>query len=895
MLQKKIYLVYKLPLFLLLIVFSLHGCHSSLNKKTTCNNNTVKSKISDNPIRVKSGAITEHYAALRKQQIHNVAYQVSIKLDKLTTSFSGAVKIDLVTRKKLQQPLTLDFKSGTIKTLMVNQVAVAYSWNGMFITLEPQLFVNGANKIEVTFEHPYTTDGSGLYRFVDPEDGKVYLYSQFEPYDTNRVFPLFDQPDIKANFTLDVIAPSDWRVISTTQVKTKKSQDNKTQWFFGKSAIISSYVFSLHAGPYRVWQSNWKGVPLRLFSRQSLAQYVKTEDWFEPTQKFLDFYSNYFAIDYPFAKYDQLIVPDFNFGAMENVAAVTFSERFIKKGDKTQDQRQHLANVIAHEMAHMWFGDLVTMKWWNGLWLNESFATVMANIALADSGYNNVWEKFYSNTKQWAYWTDDLVTTHPIELPVNNTAEAFSNFDGITYGKGASVLKQLRHYLGNEIFRQGVRIYLKRHAYANSTLSDFTDALSQAAGQPLQQWQQQWLTKAGANTIEVDYLCEQQKIKYLSIKQTAPLDYPVLRQQRIKIAFFKLIKSDMKQIATIPVTYLGSTTQVTAAQGLPCPDLIYPNADDWGYVKVNLDKNSKQTLQKTVNAFKSPLLRLMLWQSMWDNVRDAKTSLYDFLDFTIENISEETNIDVQQQVQKNLISAYDYLNFNQSNKKSAYYRQQLETLSLKQLKNALAETDSQKNWFDTLVNVTSSKKTLTYLNSLLLGKSNIQGLTIDQDRRWAIVNRLNRFQYNDYIKLTKQELKLDTSERAQQQLIAAQAVRANFNIKQKWLTKIITKNDNFKLRSLRQATEYLFPSEQASLHEEFVDAITDALYNVSASENSQYIAAFSKLLSGTCNQNSVARLTKMTNSMQNYDPLLKKKIRISLQEDQRCLKIVSMM
>ncbi len=289
------------------------------------------------------------------------------------------------------------------------------------------------------------------------------------------LFPCFDQPDLKAVYSLKADAPADWRVISTAgEEKTEVSGARKT-WTFAKTQKLSTYVFSVHAGPYHVWTSSAGAIPLRLFARESLAKYVPAGEWLELTRQGLDFYGAYFDLPYPFKKYDQILVPDFNEGAMENVGAVTFGERYVSRSTQTLEEREETADTILHEMAHMWFGDLVTMKWWNGLWLNESFATYMSALAQSRATrYTRSWQSFFAAEKQWAYETDQRATTHPIEGDVADTGHAFADFDGITYGKGASVLKQLAYLLGEEKFRDGVRLYLKEHAYGNAEEKDFS-------------------------------------------------------------------------------------------------------------------------------------------------------------------------------------------------------------------------------------------------------------------------------------------------------------------------------------------------------------------------------------------------------------------------------------
>jgi aminopeptidase N len=491
----------------LMKIFSVFFCTLLIALTSACSH--LQSSSNKSLERKLEPYLEQGYAVLRKRQISAVSYQLHVELDEASASFTGEIKIDFTLAKNNKMPVTVDFDGGQVLSVQLNGKPISWQHEKWFIRLAPELFATGKNNLQIHYRHAFATAGDGLHRYQDQQTGNVYLYSNFEPFNAHKMFPHFDQPDIKATYTLDVVAPEKWQVISTTRETHVDSQGDKKHWLFPQTPVMASYVFSLHAGPYAVWEDKAGDIPLRLFARQELAQYVNFKEWFLFTQQAFAFYNQYFNYPYPFAKYDQLIVPDFNSGAMENIGAVTFNETYISRGQKTYLQRMRNDNVISHEMAHMWFGDLVTMGWWNGLWLNESFATYMASLQQANNSEfkNDAWSVFYADMKQWAYTADQQVTTHAIELPVANTAVAFTNFDGITYGKGASVLKQLAIYVGEDNFRQGVATYLKKYAYSNTRLKDFMDEVAAPAKQDLFGWSQEWLYKAGLNTIRVDYEC----------------------------------------------------------------------------------------------------------------------------------------------------------------------------------------------------------------------------------------------------------------------------------------------------------------------------------------------------------------------------------------------------
>ncbi|WP_323846562.1 aminopeptidase N [Microbulbifer magnicolonia] len=847
--------------------------------------------------RADAPGLSERYAKLRKQQIAQVDYELSVTLDKSGGSFSGQAIAHTRFNGQLGQPLTIDFAGGTVDAVSVDGQAVPFAYDGHFITIAPELLPGSEHAIAVNYKHPYSTDGSGLHRFEDPEDGRIYMYTDFEPYDANRLFPHFDQPNLKAHYTLNVTAPKDWTVVSSVR-ESKIEQDGEVKhWQFPQSKKFSSYIFSLHAGPFHIWEDDADGIPLRLMARQSLAQYVKPQDWFTFTRQSFEFFQKYFEIDYPFVKYDQLIVPDFNAGAMENVAAVTFREGFVSRGEKTQAERMRLANVIAHEMAHMWFGDLVTMNWWDDLWLNESFATYMANLALAEnSEFKNTWENFYLGTKQWAYHSDQLPTTHAIQLPVKNTDEAFANFDGITYGKGGSILKQLPYYLGREEFRKGVSNYLKDLSYQNSTLDDFMGHLGKAAGKDLDQWQQQWLYQAGLNTIEASFQCEKGEVTSLTLAQSAPEEYPTLREQRTQIGFYNMANGSMVLSKAIPVLYRGAQTNVAEAVGQPCPQIVYPNEGDWAFAKVNLDAVSVENMAKHINDIEQPFTRLMLWQSLYDSVYDAKLPLDEYVSFVLTNAGEERDINVVRLVSKHLGYAYGYLHqVDIDAARRDELQLAIENFVWQQLQQAEAGSDAQKTWFDTFTGVAHSDAALANAKQLLRGELDIDGLTLDPDMRWSLIALQNEYLYDDYEQAIQRELAKDNSDRSQLNAIAAEAIRPLAESKAKWLENILAHRDNFKLSQLKAAAYTMFPPQQGDQFEANVERIVAALDDVNASDSPEFVGTYAKLFPLNCSEQGVQALSKILDSGKPLNPLLEKGLKNRRQENQRCLNMAALL
>lgn len=837
--------------------------------------------------------LSQEYAAFRQSQISHPAYTLSLDLEADNDSFSGAVMISFEISENNSSPVTIDYDSGNIESIEVNGNVVNWDYEKWYISLAAELFTAGNNTINISYQRPFATDGAGLHKFTDPENGEIYLYTNFEPYDANRLFPHFDQPNLKAPLTLTVLAPDEWQIIANTRETEITEQGSRRLWTFPASAVISSYVYAMHAGPFTQWQDQAGNIPLRLFARNSIAPFVDTDSWFTPTKQSFAFFQEYFDVPYPFGKYDQVIVPDFNAGAMENVAAVTFSERYISRGEQSIAGERRIASVISHEMAHMWFGDLVTMDWWNGLWLNESFASYMGNLELAGaSDFENIWDTFYLGDKLWAYETDQLITTHPVELEVPTTADAFTNFDGITYGKGGSILKQLPFLIGEENFRQGVSNYLKKYSYQNTTLADFVNELALAADTNLDQWQKEWLYESGVNTIQADFSCTDNRISSLrliqSVANVASAD-KVLRSQRTQIGLYRYIDDQMILSAAIPVTYSGAVTYVSEATGQPCPDMVFPNEGDWAYMKINFDDISVATLNEHINDFDNATSRIMMWQSLWDSVDAAQLPLTSFVDFALKNIGDENDDNVVRLVSDSLASAFSlYSKLGNFDAEKA----EIEAFIWAQLSSAEPGSELQKIWYASFVGRAHTPAALDYLAELLNGSISLPGLEIDQDKRWALIISQNRYQHGEYQALLNAEKLNDTSDQGNNMGLAAEAIRPDAGTKQTWLDVIINDPDSLKLATLRTVMGYLLPNEQTTLREQFAERILNAIPAINTSGTQEYVGEFVGNLSpAQCTPASVSRLAQANLDYADLQPLIVKSYLIKQQRDASCVAI----
>lgn len=868
-----------------------------------CSSTKTDSKKNANggkPLDQKEQNLTEEYAGLRSRWVSNVAYSLNVFLDKENDEFKAQSQIEF-TLSEIPKNLHLDFRGGRIAQYSVNNKDIENPKHvdGM-LSIPSEFLKLGDNHVVVHYAQKYSRDGRGLYRFKDQEDGRVYLWTQFESFDANQFMPCFDQPDLKATLRMTVTAPQDWEVISTTLTQRIQRQGNSNVWYFLETPKMSTYLFSLHAGPYKVWASKAGAIPLRLFARQSLAQYVHPDFWFKITQQGLNFFGSYFDYPYPFKKYDQVIAPDFNGGAMENIAAITFSERFIRRGQETRSNRENLANVILHEMAHQWFGDLVTMKWWNGLWLNESFATYMAYLALANATeFKDAWMSFQNGDKSWAYEEDQRITTHPINGKVPDIESTFTNFDGITYGKGAAVLKQLAFYLGETNFRNGLRQYFKQYQYKNTSIEDFIGALEQASKKNLNEWAAQWLEKKGLDSAELVMNCADdhgtEKITSASIKLTGPENELSSRVHATQIGLYDLKNAKLVQRKLFSIEYSGPNTNIKDMVGEKCPDFAYLNAEDHDYVKTIMDPRSLAFAKSNISNIQDPMMRQIVWNDMFEMVRDRKISISEYVSILLNDLPKEKDVKITNKALEHLWSTVYYLPkaTDQEKKWRSETIAKLELLCLSQFTRASAGSDQQKTWFDALVSITESPETLAKLTDILNGKMKVSGFVLDQDRRWNVVVRLNTFATKESADLLAKERAKDKTENGVRAALAAEVSRPDGEKKFSLIGEAIAKDSALSFSRKRVITRNAFPINQDDFRKQYSkDFYTNLLQMIKQSRDSQFLRMYTNLTPTTCDENSLNQITSfLDRNASVMVPSVMKPLKISKQEEERCIAI----
>ncbi|MFD8015083.1 aminopeptidase N [Streptomyces sp. NPDC058955] len=610
----------------------------------------------------------------------------------------------------------------------------------------------GRNELRVVADCAYTNTGEGLHRFVDPVDGQAYLYTQFEVPDARRVFASFEQPDLKATFQFTVKAPEGWSVISNSP--TPEPKDGV--WAFEPTPRISSYITALIVGPYHAVHSTYEGpdgqvVPLGIYCRPSLAEFLDADHIFDVTRQGFGWFQEKFAYAYPFAKYDQLFVPEFNAGAMENAGAVTIRDQYVFRSKVTDAAYERRAETILHELAHMWFGDLVTMEWWNDLWLNESFATytsVACQASVAGTRWPNAWTTFANAEKTWAYRQDQLPSTHPIMAEINDLEDVLVNFDGITYAKGASVLKQLVAYVGQDEFFKGVQAYFQRHAFGNTRLGDLLGALEETSGRDLKTWSKAWLETAGINILRPEIETDENgSITAFAVRQEAPAlpagakGEAVLRPHRIAIGFYdldaagKLVRTERLELDI----EAAELTAVPALIGKSRPAVVLLNDDDLSYAKVRLDEVSLQNVTAHLGDFAESLPRALCWASAWDMTRDGELATRDYLELVLSGIAKESDIGVVQSLQGQVKAALDLYAAPEWRPEGLA---RWGAFALEQLRAAEAGGDHQLAWARAFAATARTDADLDLLAGLLDGGEVVEGLAVDAELRWSFVQRL---------------------------------------------------------------------------------------------------------------------------------------------------------
>jgi aminopeptidase N len=723
--------------------------------------------------------LTRDEAEARSRTISDVSYDID--LDLTTADSENTWRCEVLVRFRCAEQGSstfLDYVAPAVDELDLNGTRqAAGAFDGSRIHL-PNLAAD--NEVRIRSISAYSHSGVGLHRFRDPVDGELYLYSDFEPFDAHKVFPCFDQPDLKGRFRFSVLAPEGWEVASNmAPVGPPSAVDggsSAVRWEFEASPPMSPYVTAVIAGPYHVVRDRHGAIDLGLYCRQSLATYLDPDEIFEITKQGFDFFERAFDYPYAFGKYDQAFVPEFTAGAMENPGLVTFHEQYIFRSRVTEAARERRAETILHEMAHMWFGDLVTMRWWDDLWLNESFATFISVLAqVRATRFTNGWVTFADSEKGWAYQQDQLPTTHPIVADVPETDAVHVNFDGITYAKGASVLKQLVAWVGEKEFLSGLRTYFRRHEFGNTDLGDFLSALEEASGRDLRAWSKEWLETAGLNTLRASFETtgEPEMFASFTVAQEAPPEWPILRPHRVAIGLYDLSGDQEVRRRHVELDVVGAATEVPELVGERVPDLVLVNDRDLAYASIRLDPRSLATVTEHQSTIADPLARALCWGACWSMVRDAEMPTRDYLAMVLSHAEAEDDVGEVQRLLRQAEFAIEY--YGNPGSRDAYLDRLADEAKLA-MHRAPSGGDHQLAWARAFISAARADRHLAALRGLLHGTDPVEGLTMDTELRWHIVRSLAASGYDEDA-LIDAELERDPTDAGRKHAAAARASR----------------------------------------------------------------------------------------------------------------------
>lgn len=775
--------------------------------------------------------LTRAEAVARSRLLSDVAYQVRLDLTADGDTFPCETVVSFACAEAGASTF-IDLSARGVRHAELNgRVLDAGAFDGHRLALDG---LARRNELRVVADAVYQHNGVGLHRFVDPVDEQTYLHSQFEPFDAHRVYACFDQPDLKAPLSLTVDAPLGWVVVSNGAVEQRPPDGQAGTWRFATTPRLATYVTAVVAGPYRRLTDRHGDIELGLYCRQSMARHLDPDEVFQLTKQGFDFFTAAFAYPYPFGKYDQLFVPEFSMGAMENAACVTFSESYIFRSKVTDAKRRRRAEIVLHEMAHMWFGDLVTMRWWDDLWLNESFATYMSYDGLVSATrFTDAWSDFAYDMKAWAYRQDQLPSTHPVVADMADTDSVENNFDGITYAKGASVLRQLVAWVGRDAFIQGLRAYFPRHEYGNAELADFLAALEEGSGRELRAWAKEWLQTAGVTTLAPEIeLDDDGRYRSVTLVQTAPPAHPALRPHRIALGMYDLRADGLTRRDRVELDAFGARTGVKELVGRPAADLLLVNDGDLAYAKVRLDERSVDNLTRHLGAVTDPLARALCWGAAWDMTRDAELPARRWARLVSEHAEAEGDVGVLQQLLAQAAVAIDRYG-DSANRTPA--RSNFAEVAYSALQRAAPGSDRQLVWARCFASTAEDRGQLALVRRLLGGELELPGLAVDTELRWHLLSCLAAAGVVGE-ELIAAELQRDPTDLGARHAAGARAAQPVAEAKAKAWTALL-EDHALPLATMRALVGGFWQPGQEGLLERYIDRYPEVLPGVWASRD----------------------------------------------------------
>ena len=740
--------------------------------------------------------LTREEAATRAALLDVTSYSIDLDLTTGDKTFASTTTLRFTCREPGAETF-VDLVGAIIHEITLNGEPVdeASAYQDSRIRL---IGLEAENELVVRADCAYSHSGEGLHRFVDPVDGRVYLYTQFEVPDARRVFATFEQPDLKSVYTWTVVAPDHWKVVSNApSPEPEPLGDGRARWSFPESKRMSTYVTALIAGEYHEHLDSYEGregtISLGHYCRQALVEHLDVDELLLLTKQGFEFFEEAFDFPYPFEKYDQLYVPEYNAGAMENAGAITLRDEYLPRSRQDSAFYEFRCSVILHEMAHMWFGDLVTMRWWDDLWLNESFAEwACYHAAVENTAYTESWTGFTNARKNWALRQDQLPSTHPIAADNYDLRAVEVNFDGITYAKGASVLKQLVAWVGIDEFISGLRQYFKDHAYDNAEFVDLMTALEKASGRELDAWAKEWLQTSGVNTLSPAFeLTPDGDYASFGVRQTAAGDNRTLRRHRIGIGLYDERDGRLVRRRNVEVDIEGELTSIEELVGERQPDLLLLNDGDLTYAKIRLDERSLATVVRGLRTLDDSLARALCWGAAWDMTRDAEMAASDYVTLVLQNIGSETDAFGIRAIPNYAGIA---VNLYSDPAKRAELRATWEAGMRDLLHRAEPGSNAQLTFARLYASALVSEEGIEEVAGLLDGSVSVEGLDVDTDLRWMLLVNLARCGAVGDAEIDA-ELDRDPTISGQENAAAARASRPDADAKAAAWTELVANPD----------------------------------------------------------------------------------------------------
>jgi aminopeptidase N len=815
--------------------------------------------------------LTQKEAIERKQLIGLINYEIDLDITDRKVYF-GKVIIHFNLLKKTKFPLRIDFLDGNVTSIQANgknHEWISKSKNNIY--LEPEYLKEGSNFVVIEYNHEYSKSGEGLHQYLDTSDDHYYIYSQFEDFHANKMFPCFDQPDLKARYYLSVKGPRNWKYISASPIKSEEITESHKFVQFQNSEIFSPYVFSLHAGPFSSFDSNDLLYKSTLYVRKSQEEFTEPEYWFEQTSKAIAFYENYFGIKYPFKKIDHLIVPEFNFGAMENVGAIAYSEKFLSRRKNSLEHRRYISSVIFHELAHMWFGNLITIEWWDNLWLNESFATYMSTLAEAKIlNEDRAWIAFNQQMKRWAYSEDNDPNNHPISGTVESTEESFSQFDGITYGKGASVLNQLSYFIGKDNFQNGIQNLIHKHQFGNINLNDFVNALSLDGKFPIESWSKEWIYAKGFNLFEIQNLEHeivffQKKTKFTDNIKNHSLDMIIfyedgsIKEQKIQLYAGKTVFPKNKAIT-----------------------LIFPNYDDFDHALYFLDPSLIQNIPKVYEKIESKRNRYYLITMLYYSFLYNKIPAKEFVLILYELESKEKDNFIQREIYRILASKANKSLYSLWYRESIPYKsEKFRKISQFFLQKSYERTNNEDlkiELFQSYISFTRDKQELEKIYKFLKDDSIFSHIKKDQRLIWHILHVLmdKNFRPQDLMEYAEGIIEKNKNSYNIENFEGLKASYPDLDNKNYYLSLIQSSNSDSSDHRKKLWLNQLFPKEQLYLEIETREQRLKILNEYLQKSSGFSELVFSELTRSDCSYDSIEELDTIKKNNTLSKVLLKK-------------------